>query len=278
MERTFEVSGPVRVDVQLASGEISVDPSAEGTAWVELVAHDETSQELVDAATVELRGHDLVVEVPNRRGGFTLGSLFGSRGITCRVRAPHGSSLRSRTKSADVFVRGPVAEADIATASGDARLEDVTGNLTFKGASGDLVARTVGGRANVNTASGDIALGVIGGSLSANSASGDIVVEGACADARANTASGDIALEAVVDGEVSVNSASGDVRIGISRGTRAHLDCSTVSGDTSSELDVTHEEPNGNGPLVHVKARTVSGDISITRAQAPAGRHEEVQA
>lgn len=277
MEQTFEVSGPVRVDVQLASGDIAVDPTAKGKATVDLIAHDEASQQLVDAARVELRGHDLVIEVPNQRG-FNIGSLFGRSGITCNVSVPHGSSLRARSKSADVIVRGPLSEADIATASGDARLEDVTGDLTFKGASGDVVAGTVGGRANVNTASGDIALGVVGGSVSANSASGDIVVEGAHDDARANTASGDIQLAAVVTGEVSVNSASGDVRIGISRGTRAHLDCSTVSGDTSSELDISGDEPNGNGPLVHVKARTVSGDIRITRAATPAGRAEEVQA
>lgn len=278
MERTFEVSGPVRVDVELASGRIEIDTTAEGTASVELVAHDESSQELVDAARVELRGHDLTIEVPKGRGGFGLGNIFGRSGISCSIRAPHGSSLRTRSKSADVIARGLLAEADIATASGDARLDDVTGDLTFKGASGDLVARTVGGRASVATASGDIELGHVGGPLSANSASGDIVIAGAHDDARANTASGDVLLEAVVDGEVSVNSASGDVRIGISRGTRAHLDCSTVSGDTTSELDISSDEPNGNGPLVRVKARTVSGDIRITRAPAPANRAEEVQA
>jgi hypothetical protein len=85
-------------------------------------------------------------------------------------------------------------------------------------------------------------------------------------------------LEAVVTGDVTVNSASGDVRIGIRRGSRAYLDCSTVSGDTTSELDVTGEEPAGDGPLVNVKARTVSGDITITRAPAPAQHAEEVQA
>jgi DUF4097 and DUF4098 domain-containing protein YvlB len=277
MNKTFDVSGPVRVNVELASGTIEVDPTADN-ATVELIAHDESSQELVDAATVELRGNELVVDVPNRRTGFNLGNFFGGRGISCTIRVPHGSSLRTRSKSADVVVRGPVAEADIATASGDARLADVTGDLTFKGASGDLAARTVGGRANVATASGDIELGVVGGPVSANTASGDILVAGAHSDARANTASGDIELDAVVSGEVTVNSASGDVRIGISRGTRAYFDCQTVSGDTSSELDVTGEEPNGNGPLVHVKARTVSGDIRITRASALADNAEEVQA
>jgi Putative adhesin len=278
MEKTFEVTGPIAADVQLASGDIRVDRGPEGVATVELVAHSPEAQELVDAARVELRGNELIVDVPQRRGGFNFKDLFGGRGIDCRVGCADGSSLRVRSKSADVVAAIDLAAADISTASGDARLQDVHGDLTFKGASGDLTARNVGGRASANTASGDIELGNVGASLNANSASGDIAVESVGGDARANTASGDIRLDAVVAGEVSVNSASGDVSIAVRRGSTAYLDCSTVSGDARSELDMTSDEPNAGGPLVTVKARTVSGDIVITRAAAPAGNTQEVQA
>jgi hypothetical protein len=64
-----------------------------------------------------------------------------------------------------------------------------------------------------------------------------------------------------------VNSASGDVAIGVRRGSRAHLDCTTVSGDARSELELSGDEPDGEGPFVEIRARTVSGDIRITRAQ-----------
>jgi Toastrack DUF4097 len=278
MEQTFDVTGPVRVDVQLASGEISVDPTADAKAVVELIAYDEASQELVDAARVELRGNELIIDVPNRRGGFNIGNLFGGRGITCRVRCPEGSSLKARTKSADVSAFGTLAEADIATASGDATLRDVTGDLNCKAASGDLSVGNVGGRATMSTASGDISVGEVGGAVSANTASGDIQIESAHGDAKANTASGDVSLQAVLSGDVAVNSASGDLRIGIRRGSRVYLDCSTVSGDTKSDLDIRSDEPAGDGPLVNVRARTVSGDIQITRAAAPAGSTQEVQA
>jgi DUF4097 and DUF4098 domain-containing protein YvlB len=183
-----------------------------------------------------------------------------------------------RAKSADVACSIDVAGADIATASGDTRLENVHGDLSVKSASGDVSVRNVGGRASVNTASGDLDVGVVRGTLNANSASGDISVESVDSDAKANTASGDIDIDAVLQGEVTVNSASGDVAIGVRRGSRAYLDCSTVSGDARSELDMTGDVPAGDGPLVHVKARTVSGDIVITRAAAPAGNTQEVQA
>jgi hypothetical protein len=57
--------------------------------------------------------------------------------------------------------------------------------------------------------------------------------------------------------------------IGVRRGSRVFLDCNTVSGDTSSELELTSDAPAGDGPLVEIKAKTVSGDITITRAAPP---------
>jgi DUF4097 and DUF4098 domain-containing protein YvlB len=279
MQKTFEVSGPVNVDIQLASGDIRVDRNDGDKVEVVLEAHDPESQELVDQARVELRGQDLVVDIPGKRGfGFSLGNIFGMHGITCLIRCADHSSLRVRTKSADVVATLNLDRADISTASGDARLENVDGDLSFKGASGDVWVGNVGGRASVNTASGDIRLGHVGGDVSANSASGDIQVEAGHGDVRANTASGDIAVELVTTGEVAANSASGDVSIGVRRGTQVYLDCSTVSGDASSDLGPTGDMPAGNGPLVHLKARTVSGDIHITRAGEPAGHTQEVQA
>ena len=107
----------------------------------------------------------------------------------------------------------------------------------------------------------------------ANTASGDVeIAVGRLRRASANTASGDTTIGAVVSGSVVVNAASGDVRIGVRRGSRVHLDCSTVSGDARSELELGTDEPEGDGPFVEVKARTASGDITITRAPAPAER------
>jgi hypothetical protein len=70
------------------------------------------------------------------------------------------------------------------------------------------------------------------------------------------------------------------VTIGVRRGSKVFLDCNTVSGDTTSELELTTEAPAGDGPLVEIRAKTVSGDIRITRAPAPVtnpGPSETVQ-
>ena len=48
MQQSFEVTGPVRLDVHLASGLIEIEPSLDGHVEVELIAHDSESQQLVD--------------------------------------------------------------------------------------------------------------------------------------------------------------------------------------------------------------------------------------
>ena len=55
------------------------------------------------------------------------------------------------------------------------------------------------------------------------------------------------------------------MQIGVRRGSKVFLDCNTVSGDTSSELELTTDAPGGTGPLVEIRAKTVSGDIGSRR-------------
>jgi hypothetical protein len=279
MQRSFEVSGPVELEVRLTSGDIEID-AVEGAQSVdiELSAHDEESQALVDAARVELReqhGRPLVVvDVPQRRGGFNLGSLFGREGITCRVRMPHESGADVRTKSADISVRGTLGGANVQTASGDVRLEDITGGLNARSASGDITVRRVGSGINIQTASGDVEIEAASGPVNAATASGDLTIGEAWNNVNANTVSGDQEHRAVYQGLVAANSVSGDVQVGVRRGSKAFLDCNSVSGDTSSELDMLPDAPSGDGPLVELRVKTVSGDIAITRAPAPADTQE----
>jgi Putative adhesin len=276
MQRTFEVQGPVELDVRLASGDIEVDPTAEGRVEVELIAHDEESQRLVDNARIELNPHGhrptILVDVPQKKG-FSI-SIFGRSGIECRVRCPHDSGVSVRTKSADISTRGTIGGLNVATASGDLDIDRVSGGVNVKSASSDFSAREVAGGVNIQTASGDIDLSVARGPINVTSVSGDITIGEAYDNVNANSVSGDQDHGAVMQGVVAAHSVSGDVTIAVRRGSKAFLDCTTVSGDTTSELELTSDAPAGEGPLVEIRAKTVSGDIRITRAPAPADTQE----
>ena len=276
MQKTFEVQGPVELDVRLASGDIEVDPTAEGRVEIELIAHDEESQRLVDNARIELSPHGhrptVLVDVPQKKG-FSI-SIFGRSGIECRIRCPHDSGLSVRTKSADISTRGTIGGLNVQTASGDLDVDRVSGGVNVKSASSDFSAREVGGGVNIQTASGDIDLSIARGPVNVTSVSGDISIGEAYDNVNANSVSGDQDHGAVMQGIVAAHSVSGDVTIAVRRGSKAFLDCTTVSGDTTSELELTSDAPAGDGPLVEIRAKTVSGDIRITRASAPADTQE----
>src|SRR2546421_12533711 len=105
MQKAFDVTGPAEIDVRLASGDIEVDPTLDGRIEVELVAHDEESQRLVDEARIELHDHhgrpQLVVDVPNRNRGLSFSLVFGRSGISCRIRCPQRSGLPAPPKAPD---------------------------------------------------------------------------------------------------------------------------------------------------------------------------------
>ena len=273
MQKTFDVSGPVELELRLAAGEIEIDPSLEGRVEIELTAQDEESQRAIDEARVELHEHPdrphVIVDVPLRRGGFSFGLVFGRSGVTCRIRCPEGSLVSVKSKSADVVARGTIGGLSVQTASGDVEAARVLGGVSVKSASGDVSVREVAGGASVQTASGDVELEIVRGAVSIATASGDVTIGEAYDNVGVNTVSGDQNHGAVMSGHVAAHSVSGDVRIGVRRGSRVFLDCNTVSGDTSSELEVTPDAPTGEGPLVEIRAKTVSGDIRITRAPAP---------
>ena len=280
MQKSFEVTGPAEVEIRLAAGDITVDAGLDNRVEVELIAHDEESQRLVDDATIELREHggraQVIVDVPNKRG-FNLAGMFGRQGITCRVRCPQDSGLNTKTKSADLVVHGVLGGLNVQSASGDVEADRVSGGVNVKNASGDVTVREAGA-VNVQTASGDVDVEIARGPINVNSASGDVTIGEAYDNVSVNTVSGDQSHGAVMRGIVAAHTVSGDVSIAVRRGSKVFLDCNTVSGDTHSELELSGDVPDGDGPLVEIRAKTVSGDIRITRAPAPSDNTQGVHA
>lgn len=283
MQQSFDVAGPVELEIRLASGEITIDPSLDGRVEVELTAHDDESQRLVDEATIELReshgGPHVFVDVPQKRGlKFEFGAMFGRQGITCRVRCPQGSGVSAKTKSADLRALGVLGGLHVQTASGDVEADRVTGGVNVKSASGDVSVREAGDGVSVQSASGDVGIEVVRGPVNINSVSGDVRIGEAYDNVSVNSVSGDQDHGAVMRGSVSAHSVSGDVSIGVRRGSKVFLDCNTMSGDTRSDLELSGDVPDGDGPLVEIRAKTVSGDIRITRASAPSESTQGVHA
>jgi DUF4097 and DUF4098 domain-containing protein YvlB len=256
MRYEFDTSTPPKLRVGLAGGRIEIDTAdaAQTVVEVEAIRGD------LENLRVEQRGDTIAVE-HRKRFALVRGDEY-----EIRIVAPHGVEADLDVASADARLSGRIGGVEVNSASGDIQIERVERDARIRSASGDVRLLTVGGRADVNTASGDIELGSVGGDVSARSASGDVHVDDAAGSVSINTASGDQTITAVAAGKVDLKSASGDVRVGVRRGSRIFVDARSMSGETRSDLELGGSEPEGEGPLVELKAATMSGDISIVRA------------
>jgi Putative adhesin len=281
---TFQTPNPARLDIRNGAGEVRLEavPARETTVVLEPQRDNEASVEAVRTARIELHeradGHDVVVDVRGMR------RFFRGAEVLVHVTCPTESSAEIHTGSAGIEGRGLFKSIDVETGSGDVRFADISDDAEVSAASGDVEIELVGAEARINTASGDVQVGTIGadgrintasgdvivrtagGRLEVNTASGDVNVKEALASVSINTASGDQQIGSVLHDSINLRSASGDLRIGIKQGSRLFVDARSRSGDVSSELPVSDVPPEGEAPLVELRANTMSGDITVVRA------------
>lgn len=249
-ERTFHTPEPVALEVKIPAGEIEIESVDGDRSSVVLEGPDK----LLEQTRVELFGNRLTVEV-DVKGPFGLTIQigdwsFGRGGLRVLARVPHGSSAGLVTASADMRMRGTYAALDVKSASGDLVVEgDVQEDATIK------------------TVSGDVRLGSVAGELRVQTVSGDLVAGSVAGDATAKAVSGDIRVESARSGRVVAQSVSGDIEIGVAPGTNLDVDAGSVSGELASEVPLASDAGAvGDGPMLVVRGKTVSGDFKVFRA------------
>ena len=246
---TFQTPGETRLDIRLGAGEVRLETAEvqETTVVLEPLRGNDASTAAVENARVELRdrgnGHEVVIDVRDRGRG-----IFRNAEVLVAVTSPEGTSVETKSGSADVEGRGRFGSVEVETGSGDVEFGEIAGE------------------ANVNAASGDVQISSVCGDARVNTASGDVLVREAGSAVGINTASGDQEVGSVVSGKVTLKSASGDLKVGIREGTSLWVDARSRSGEVRSELPVSDLPPDGNGPSVELRANTMSGDITVSRA------------
>lgn len=262
----FPCSDPIDIAIESwTSGSIVLAGEPTDTLVIEVVPSERSrGADLLDQVEVEFDDGQLAI-----RGPRTVVSWRRS-GLDLTIKAPVGSSCAAKTVSADLSCVGSLSSLSIHTASGDLSASTVTGDVTTRSASGDLLLDYVGGDLTVRTASGDVRAGQVDGAVRINSASGDVNIGYSARSVTTRTASGSVQLGAVVSGAMELNSASGDVEVAVVPGTGVYLELSSMTGSVTSDLDeVDSADATGpDGPTVEIRARTMSGDIHVTRAHA----------
>ena len=261
MQETYDTPGDVTVELQIASGDVSIHATDTEQTSIEISGYDKSMPPQITCEP-QGDGYRVTIEHRSKRGwGFSFG-----RGPSFEVTVPSGTRLDGATGSAELEVRGALGSLAFRTGSGDVEFDEVAGDVQISCASGDVSGRTIGGHFSFKGASGDLDIGSIGGGALIRNASGDVSVRRLDGPSTITIGSGDVELREVGAGTVSVRAISGDVQIGVRPGMGIWMDVSSTSGDVHSGLDPSpSREGSETDPQLELTVNTVSGDVEIER-------------
>ncbi len=275
-DRSFQVSGPVDLEVLTRSGDITVRNGSSGSVSIHAKIHSSNSwflgdqkpqvQELQNNPPMRQSGNSIRIDYVNLR----------NISVDYEITVPEDTTVRAHTGSGNQTVEGVRGNADLESGSGDLRLARLTGDLHFQTASGNVRARQISGPARVKVASGDIEIEEVGaGDIDVRNGSGNITVHGINGGFRAEAGSGDIRGEGMPKNMWSIRTGSGNVTLRVPSDLAFDVDVSTSSGSVTMNHPVTttiqgrvHEsrksivgKVRGGGPTISV--HTGSGDIHV---------------
>jgi len=275
-DRSFQVSGPVELEVLTRSGDVTVRNGSDGTVSVHAKIHSGTSwfgsdhkaevQELQNNPPVRQNGNSIRIDYVN----------INNISIDYEIIVPANTSLRSHTGSGDQRIEGIQGNIDLESGSGDLELARLTGEMRFQTGSGNVKGHELSGPAKVKAGSGDIDIAETGaGDVEIRTGSGNITVDGINGGFHAEAGSGDIHGKGFPKNMWNVRTGSGNVTLGVPSDAAFDVDISSSSGSVnmghpvSTTVQGRIEESRksvvgkvrGGGPMISV--HTGSGDVAV---------------
>ena len=293
-ERNYTVTGPIRLELTNASGDVDITGSSDGKVHV----RGEVRVSGRGFGNPRKRLDDTVANPPIEQKGDTIriGKEFSSLrniSIAYTIQVPHATEISASVASGAQTIRGVRGPVKVQAASGSIRVEKIDRDAQLTTASGSVSASDVGDDVRISTASGSVDVsntkgdvrvnalaGVIrvvrpGGRVEADTASGNVEIQGASNDVKAHAASGRVSVQ----GDPGANSywelktVSGGVQLSVPAAANFHLSAQAVSGEIRTDIPIMVEEQGkhllrarmGNGGA-RVDVQTVSGEIRVSGA------------
>lgn len=290
-DRTLTVSGPIRLELRNASGDVSITGGGDKKVHV----HAEVHASGWGFDSPEKRVNDIVGNPPIEQHGDTIRigeewrRVHNVR-ISYVIEVPRETEIDSTLVSGEQIiqnVRGPVKAQDV---SGSIRAEHIDKQVQLGTISGsvyadkigdDLRASSTSGTVTVSNIKGDVRISAVsgttqivkpGGRVEASTTSGGVEVQGATNDVKAHAVSGRVVVEGNpgANSYWDLNTVSGSVQLGVPTNASFHLSAEASSGEIKTDISVVVEEKSkhslrahvGNGGG-HVEVHTGSGQIRV---------------
>ena len=275
-DRSFQVSGPVDLEVLTRSGDITVRNGAAGTVTIHAKIqsgnswfggdHKAEAQELQSNPPLRQNGNSIRIDYVN----------INNISIDYEITVPEETAIRAHTGSGNQTIEGVRGNIELESGSGDLKLARLTGDMRFQTGSGNVRGRELAGPAKIKAGSGDIEIEETGaGDMEIRTGSGNINVSGINGGFHAEAGSGDIHGKGVPKSMWSVRTGSGNVTLSVPPDAAFDVDVSSSSGTVTLGHPVTTTVQGriqemkksvvgkvlGGGPMISV--HTGSGDVAV---------------
>jgi DUF4097 and DUF4098 domain-containing protein YvlB len=291
-DRSFNVTGPIRLELNNASGDVNITGSADGRVHV----RGEVRASGFGIDSTRKRLDDTLANPPIEQKGDTIRigkdmSRMRNISITYTIQVPRATEVDANVASGAQTIRNVTGPVTVRAASGSIRLENIQRDAEVTTASGTITASDVGSDLHVSTASGNVELtgikgnvrastvsGVIriakpGARVEAGNTSGEIEIQGASNDVKAHAISGLVSVQGNpgADSYWDLKSVSGGVQVRVPAAANLHLTAEASSGDIRSDIPIVVEEQGKHTLRAHmgsgggrVDVHTVSGEIRVS--------------
>jgi hypothetical protein len=275
-DKTFQVTGPVDLEVLTRSGDITVRTGPAGTVSIHgkiyVGNHWLMGGRQGDVAAIQQHP-------PLRQEGNSIHIDYVNEhdiSVDYEITVPADATIRTRSGSGDQTIEGTHGNADLQSGSGDMKLANLTGDIRLQTGSGNVRAHDIAGSVRGGAGSGDIEVEERGhGDIDVHTGSGNVTVRGIQGAFHAEAGSGDITAEGTQSGAWEVRTGSGNVHLHLPSNAAFDANISTSSGtvDIAAPVEMTVQgrvqesrksingKVRGGGPLLSVK--TGSGDIHV---------------
>jgi Putative adhesin len=291
-DRTLSVNGPIRLELNNTSGDVSITGSGDGKVHVHGDARasgfgfespDKRMSELLANPPVEQHGNTIrigeemrhlrnvnvsyTIEVP-RDTEISSSVLSGAQTIQ-DVRGP----VTAKAASGSIRVSHIERQTQLSSLSGSIRADNIGEDIRANSASGTVTVSNIKGDVRISALSGSTQILKPGGRVEASTASGSVDVEGATSDVKAHAASGRVNVKGNPGASSywDLKTASGSVQLDVPSNASFHLAAEAVSGEIKTDMPIMVEEQGkhslrarvGSGNGGRIEVHTVSGEIRL---------------
>jgi len=279
---SYDVSGPIDLDVTAGVGFIEIVASDRTDAVIEVVPSKpgrSGDASLAREATVSFDSGVVRVRVPRRL------NLFGkSDSVDVRCAVPTGSRVTVETAYGSVRARGVLGDCRIVakyggvTADtvanlvldapyGSTDIAEVTGRLDVTAGHGALRVAHVHGDARLRASHATMELGTVAGDVEVTT-SGALTIDRALGDVTARSAHGAIRIRETSGGVIRLDNGHADVDVGVPAGVAAWIDASSAHGRVRNEL-TPDPAAAASDQTVELHLHANYGNVIIRRVTAP---------